>query len=172
MILLRETNPRQTNVFVTKIASYLPCTTIICCCSRKMALCRYPPKAVLPLLLLTCCVCVDCLRFLTLTFSAVWSTVLLTSFRVFIMVFFSGAALIVILAISAVRLRTSSGLPSSGQLHCAHGGGRKKTWTRQAVEMKMAIKLIAVAKTAQPNPSLPELPIPLKCVNRFPNESL
>jgi len=59
-------------------------------------------------------------------------------------------------------LRNSSVLPSSRQLHCEHGGGRKKTCTRQAVEMKMAIKLIAVAKTEQPYPSLLKLPILLK----------
>lgn len=150
---------------------YLPSTVIICCCSRKIALWRYPPKAVLPL---TCCPWFeDCLRFLTFRSPIVCPRVVSASSRIFILIFSFVAAWIVFrFAISAVVFCDSSGFPFWGQLHCAFGEARKKTCTRQAIETEMAIKLMPVAKAAPPNLSLSEPAILLKCVNRFLNKSL
>lgn len=129
------------------VHAYLPSTTIICCCSRKIALCKYPPQAVLVFV----CVALFCVarRFLACFSSSGCFTVLLVSLRVFLAAISFGGPLARFTL--PVALRKSCGIEWGcsrafrGQLHWAFGPERKNTCKRQTIDILMAVKLRANA---------------------------
>ena len=144
--------------------THLPCNTITCCCSRKIALWRYPPKAVFALFCELVCVC---LRFLERCPSAGRSTLLSTTFLSALsfvgpLAFFSWTeSFFVICGI----IRSCS---FCWQLHRVDG--EEKTWicSRQTIETQTAITLIPKENTPWSPPlSLAELVILSSISARF-----
>lgn len=130
--------------------SYLPSKTITCCCSRRIALWRYPPKAVLLLVCVWVCVC---RRFLERFSSAGFSTRSSWSSRT--PLFLGGplasfAVPVPLFNISGVEW----GCSFWGQLHCAYGADKKKMYSKQAMETQMAMKLMTKAKATVLSPPL------------------
>ena len=132
------------------IHAYLPSTTIICCCSRKIALCKYPPQAVLVFV----CVALFCVarRFRACFSSRGCFTVLLVSLRVFLTaISFGGPLARFTVPVSLRKSRKSCGIEWDcsrafrGQLHWAFGRERKNTCKRQTIDILMAVKLRANA---------------------------
>ena len=101
---------------------------------------------------LTCPLFWFCRRNLTFLPSVTCSKVLAASDRVFVEVF--SLAVNVFFTSCAVLSLELSSTPFCGQLHCGWCEARKKTWTRQSREIKMAIILMPVASAVPPNRSL------------------